>query len=514
MSMVASPLPRSRPSEQAVRAGSLLRLLDALRDDALGMHSLMVLRHGAVIAEGYWAPYAASRRHLVYSLSKTLTATAIGILVAQGRLRVDDRILDVLPATAATETAAPEWRNVRIEHCLSMTVGHEVDAWNSVDVMKGDWLAQCLAIPPTKPPGTFFAYNQIAIYLLAHVARAASGGEGLVRVLRPLLNSLGILGVDDATDERLMWLRDGDGVELGYSGAFVHTETLAKFGLLYLRGGVWTDGVRHLTEDFVAQATRAYLRTPIDPSFPTDWKRGYGYTLWQNRHGFRGDGAYGQFMIVLPAYDAVVVVTGEENDMQAVMEHIWNHLLPACLGHGDDPDSGENSTRDDDANDADDEKELADRLAHLTVPAPAPKFLPSPPEVSSAFTFVHNAPQSLPGFWTRANVETGEVSNRSSTLRLERKDTWLDVSVGTNGAWEETMLEADGTVVYFVASGGWTTSTDYVVDIRVIETPHVIRIRGSSETGLATIVWSTNPLHGPDPFYNSPHNTRAGKGLQ
>ena len=307
-------LPRSTPSAQGVDAAGLLDLVDAVEGGNLGLHSLMVVRHGRVVAEGWWRPYAADRVHLAYSLSKTVTATAVGFLAQEGRLSLDDRVLDHFPDLDRS-AVAPGWEDVRVRHCLSMTVGHEEDAWGRVfDRMSGtdfgdtgDWVPRVFAIEPTQPQGTVFAYNQVATYLLAVIVRQLAG-VGVSEVLRPrLLVPLGL--------PEIPWHRDPLGRELGFTGAHLRTEAIASIAQLYLDRGRW-DGRQLLSESWVDEATRAFGPLNEDPNADEDWGRGYGYSFWMQRFGFRGDGAYGQFLVVLPEHDTVVARTAEQERVQ------------------------------------------------------------------------------------------------------------------------------------------------------------------------------------------------------
>lgn len=194
----------------------------------------------------------------------------------------------------------------------------------------------------TRSPGTVFAYNQPCTYTLAEIVRRVTGGS-LVAWLRPHL--LDPLGIGD-----LAWRRDDTGAELGYSGCYAPTDAVAKLGQLYLQGGVW-DGERILDADWVEQATSTQVANP-DEANP-DWSQGYGFQFWMARHGFRGDGAYGQFCVVLPEQDVVLAMTGQSLDMQAVLDAVWQHLLPAV----------------DRASDAASASALEARLAALGLPA-------------------------------------------------------------------------------------------------------------------------------------------------
>ena len=123
-----------------------------------------------------------------------------------------------------------------------------------------------------------------------------------------------------------MWVSSPEGINAGAYGLSVRTEDIAKLGQLYLQKGVW-NGKQLIPAAWVAEAT---ARQTSNGSAPTsDWDQGYGYQFWQSRHGFRGDGAFGQYMLILPKYDAVVAITSGVRDMQAVMNLVWDKLLPA-----------------------------------------------------------------------------------------------------------------------------------------------------------------------------------------
>jgi CubicO group peptidase (beta-lactamase class C family) len=174
-----------------------------------------------------------------------------------------------------------------------------------------------LLIPPDREPGTAFAYSQPCTYTLASIIQR-NAGMPLTRYLRPrLLDPLGIGHVG--------WQTFPPGREQGFSGLHARTEDIAKLGLLYLQRGRW-DGVQLIPERWVAEATAKQVSNP-DEANP-DWRQGYGYQFWMSRHGYRGDGAFGQFCVILPEQDTVVATTAYTLDMQAVLDALWAHLLP------------------------------------------------------------------------------------------------------------------------------------------------------------------------------------------
>jgi len=146
----------------------------------------------------------------------------------------------------------------------------------------------------------------------------------LTEYLRPrLFDPLGVGAIG--------WIRDASGREIGYSGMYAATEAVAALGQLYLQGGRRGERQLLLTE-WVAEASRRQVSTELEENI--DWAQGYGYQFWMARHGYRGDGAFGQFCLILPEHDAVMAITAQTEDMQGVLELVWRHLLPALGGPG------------------------------------------------------------------------------------------------------------------------------------------------------------------------------------
>jgi len=313
-----SELPRSTPAAQGVDARGIDAFVAALAPMAdVELHSLMVLRHGHVVAERWWHPYRPDSPHLLYSLSKSFTSTALGFAVAEGLVDLDATALSYFPEFDERVTD-PRSRSIRVRHLASMASGHADDTVDqALRAGAGDLTLGLLLLPPEREPGSFFAYNQPCTNALSAIIARVSGGS-LTEFLRPrLYEPLGV--------EQYGWWIDPLGREQGFSGLHVTTEAIAKLGQVYLDGGRW-QGEQLLSAEWVAEATRAHVTTDRDE---VDWSQGYGFQFWRSRHGYRGDGAYGQLMVILPEADAVVAVTSQSPDMQGVLDQMWAHLLPA-----------------------------------------------------------------------------------------------------------------------------------------------------------------------------------------
>ncbi|MBO0931211.1 serine hydrolase domain-containing protein [Fibrella aquatilis] len=313
-------LPRSLPGLQGVDPAGLLDFLNTVEKASLNVHSLMVVRHGQVVAEGWWAPYASDLKHTLYSLSKSFTSTAMGMAVAEKRLTVDDKVVsffkDQLPDTVSANLAA-----MRVKDLLSMATGHAKD---TAPTFRGkentNWIKTFLAQPVEHEPGTHFVYNSGATYMLSAIVQKLTGQSVLTYLKPRLFGPLGIEGAD--------WEVDPNGINTGGWGLRLRTEDIAKFGQLYLQKGLW-NGKRLIAENWITDATKVQIMQPGTDA-NSDWQQGYGYQFWRCRHdAYRGDGAYGQYCIVMPDQDAVIAITSETANMPAVLNAVWTHILPA-----------------------------------------------------------------------------------------------------------------------------------------------------------------------------------------
>ncbi len=223
-------LPRGTPEEQGVSSAGILGFLDAAAKSTNEFHSFMMVRRGHVIAEGWWAPYRPVANHMLYSLSKSFTSTAVGFAVAEGRLKVDDLVVSFFP-NDPPENAGGNLAALRVKHLLTMSVGHAKDS-TPIITKEENWVKSFLSLPIENPPGSVFLYNSGATYMLSAIVQKISG-QKVIDYLRPrLFAPLQIHGMTWETCPR--------GINTGGWGLAVQTEALAKFGQFYLQKGAWT----------------------------------------------------------------------------------------------------------------------------------------------------------------------------------------------------------------------------------------------------------------------------------
>lgn len=305
------------PEKAGISSEVLLKFLQAADQSGLEFHSFLMLRYGKIVAEAYWKPFEKNHIHTLYSLSKSFTSTAIGLAVKEGLLKETDKIVDFFPGDLPAEPSE-NLKKMEVRHLLSMSTGHGIDTIPKMrESEKESWIRIFLSMPVEYEPGTHFLYNTGATYMLGAVLYKVTG-KTLFDYLTPrLFQPLGITQAD--------WEISPEGLNTGGYGLRITTQDIAKLGQLYLQKGQW-EGKEMLPEAWVTNATSSHIKSYDGQG---DWSQGYCYQFWRCRHDcYRGDGAFGQYCIVMPAQKTIIAITSESKDMQAGMNLIWEHLLP------------------------------------------------------------------------------------------------------------------------------------------------------------------------------------------
>lgn len=445
-------LPRSAPEAQGVSSVGLLAFVEAADQQIDGMHSLMLLRHGHVVAEGWWAPYDARSQHELYSLSKSFTSTAVGMAVAEGKLSVDDEVVKFFPEDAPAEPG-PNLKAMRVRDLLSMAAGHQDETSSAPEKIS---VKAFLAHPVPHKPGTHFKYNTPATFTLSAIVQKQTGLT-VLDYLRPrLFEPLGI--------EQPVWNTNWQGISLGGYGMRVRTEDIARFGQLYLKKGNWR-GKQLIPASWVEAATARQVSNGSNPK--SDWDQGYGFQFWRSRHGaYRGDGAFGQYCIVLPEQDAVVVITSGVKNMQTVLDLVWDKLLPTLQPRRLSSDLGNRM-------------KLERRLASLALRTPEGS--PSSPTAAKVLgrKFVFSANDQK----IESVTLQPDSSGSAMTLVLRANSVESRIACG-HREWKKGRAPfgsyPDEPVA---ASGAWVSDDSYVVKLAAFETPFCLTIKLSFDGG-------------------------------
>lgn len=464
----ASVLPRSRPESQGVSPSALLAFVDEANRKIDSLHSFMLVRHGHVVAEGWWRPYDPQTRHELYSLSKSFTSTAVGLAIADGKLSLDDPVLKFFPDDAP-EKPSKNLQAMRIHDLLRMSTGHQSEP--NVRSSKETWVKTFLSHEVPFKPGTHFLYNTPSTYMLSAIVQKATG-KTVLDYLRPRL--FAPLGIENPT-----WGTSPQGISLGGYGLSIRTEDIARFGQLYLQKGRW-NGQQLVPAAWVEAATARQTSNGSNPA--SDWDQGYGYQFWRARHGaYRGDGAFGQFCIVMPKQDAVIAITSGTRDLQAVLNVVWDKLLPG-LGGEPLPDDDQHS------------RQLQAKLKDLILPTPKANASARLPQGVSGKTFSFSAnEQKLEAMGLEFSGVGGPV-----TLVCQFNGGESKRIVCGQGEWKKGRLAigrlADQPAA---ASGAWTGDGEYTARICLYETPFVFNFRLHFDEKRLRLDWAQNASFSP-----------------
>ncbi|MCK8666651.1 beta-lactamase family protein [Pseudomonas azerbaijanoccidens] len=341
--MTYVPLPRALPHERGVDPQGIVDFLSAVDSAGLELHSFMLYRQGAVVAEAFWRPYSARRRHVQHSATKSWTATAVGLLVDDGRLNLDDKVVSFFPELCPVEISE-NLAAMTVEDLLTMRTGHPRGIsggdWRN---LKTSWVEAFLHEPVTVPPGKDFIYSSASSFMLSAIVTRVSGQTLHALLQERVLDYLGMDGLE--------WDLAPGGFNSGGNGLSCTTEDSLKFGVLHLNRGQW-QGRQLLSPQWIADATRnqvddvwmgefdgkQYLPRSKD-SHTESRQEGYGYQWWMTEHGgYYASGVFGQYCMVLPDQDTVIAFTcGLRLGEKRLKAAIWEHLFPALGREASEP---------------------------------------------------------------------------------------------------------------------------------------------------------------------------------
>jgi hypothetical protein len=296
---------------------TFLDLVEALERVCPNMHGLAVSRGDGPESTAFWDPYSGDEPQHLFSVSKSFTAMAAMFAVQEGIWSLDDYVADAYPDKLPSDPSE-HLRAMTLQDLLTMSAGHaeEPPVWDRPD----DWAAEFFAKEVPHRPGTHFLYNTPATYMVAHWLNRLTG-EDLVAYLQPRLFKP--LGIDGSR-----WMRAPGGVRAGGFGLSLRLNDLHRFGRFLLHRG---EGL--LEEELIDLATSPVVSNGSNPD--DDWNQGYGFQFWRSRQGaYRGDGAFGQFIVVQPETGWVVAIHSETSDMQSILSVLWE-VLPGLEVEGE-----------------------------------------------------------------------------------------------------------------------------------------------------------------------------------
>ena len=326
-------LPRTNASpEIAAAVDSFINATQTrpVAPDSITLHSIMILKHGEVVYEKWLNGQDAATPHPMFSVSKTFTATAVGLAINEGKLNLNDPVVKFFPDKLPAEPS-DNLKAMTVRDLLTMTCGHDVEP-SSANRDSVDWVEGFLSWPVVHKPGEYYLYNSIGTYMLSAIVQQVTGEKLIDYLDTRLFQPLHI--------NRPEWEESPQGINCGGWGLSLKTEDMAKMGQLFLQKGMW-NGKQIVPAEWLKEMSS--YQVPSAPSGTrfedlekaglnkdnNEWVQGYGYQMWICRHNaFRADGFAGQYIMVFPDRDAVLVLTTSSSLYQPYMDLIWEYLLP------------------------------------------------------------------------------------------------------------------------------------------------------------------------------------------
>ena len=485
---------RCAPESVGIRSEAVLELLDKLEQDYTEIHSIMIMRHDRIAAEGWWAPYGPGLRHMMMSASKTFAGAAVGIAVREGITSLDEKVVDIFPEYLP-ETVSDNLASVRVRDLLCMGSGsdHEVP-------VDQDWPRNLFNETEfVHVPGTEFLYNNAPATLLAYIIKKKTGLD-LPEYLRERLFDK--IGIDH---DNVTWFKAPNSVTFAPGGFHCTTEDLLRLMRLYLHGGVW-DGERILDEEYVQLATSRRIDSSnifgyAEQDRFSDNVFGYGYMMWMSHGdmGYRAEGAYGQFGIVIPRLDMIVAITQTSSESpvsQTTLDQVWEFV--GTVADGPLPEDAEAQAR------------LANRLARLAVkadPCNPHGVFPS----GKAYRTARAGAKPYVLFYDpiRGSNEAEAMTGLTEfSFREDRRARMVTMSATVNGHAYELPIPTDGTralvrlpeMIYAdeaMLSGYWQDASTFVVRFRWYETCFTKELTFRFEGDRCVV--DERMVHGDDP---------------
>ncbi|MGN0141668.1 MAG: serine hydrolase domain-containing protein [Roseburia sp.] len=312
---------KGTPEENGIPSVCIENFIDRLARRGIPMHSILLLRHDRLVAEGYYAPYRADTLHRMFSISKSFTSIAIGLLADEGKLALDDKIVTYFPDKVPSDVH-PWISAMTIRDMLMMRTCHASTTYK-VD-MKRDWVQSFFTEQPTHPSGKIFHYDTSSAHTLSALVERLSG----MPMLSYLKKKLAPLGLSEAS----YMLTDPFGVSMGGSGLVATPMDLLRFGYFIAHRGL-VEGQQLLSSSYIDTAVSCLTATMVTGPVPSECC-GYGYQFWRNeRNGYTCYGMGGQFILFIPDADLILVTTADTQGIGGGNQQIHDALFEEILPH-------------------------------------------------------------------------------------------------------------------------------------------------------------------------------------
>ncbi|MBQ2957065.1 MAG: serine hydrolase [Clostridia bacterium] len=314
----------TEPEQAGIPSGAIERFIDRLEGSRLCMHDFVMIKNGGILAEAYWKPFHADRKHRMYSVSKSFVSIAVGVMIGEGRLSLEDHVADYFPEKLP-ENPHPYILEMTVRDLLMMSTCHNRCSYDNRDA---DWVATFFNRKPSHRAGRVFSYDTAATVVLNAIVEKLAG-EPFLEYLRPrFLDPLGV--------SKDVWcVQRPEGGSWGGSGVMVTAMDLARVAQCCMHGGKH-EGKQLIPEWYIREATTRQIDNRTSEADP-EWQFGYGYQFWCTRNGgFAMNGMGSQFAICLPKYDFILITNGDTQEVKTgasvILNALWTEVYPYLDG--------------------------------------------------------------------------------------------------------------------------------------------------------------------------------------
>ena len=446
---------RTSPESVGLPSYTISGLLNNLEKENIELHSIMILRHGKVCAEGWWQPYSKNQLHNVHSFTKSFVSSAFGMLVEEGKASTEDYVLSYFPEEAP-ENPSENLKNIKVRHLLSMSCGHHEEP----RIRDKDFVKAFLSHPVDHEPGIYFRYNSSATHLVSRIIHKITGKDFLEFLEDRLFKPMGFGEMSCSLNV--------DGFPSGGGGLALKTEDMAKLAQIYLNNGKW-NGEELIPEKWIETATKPQVDNSNGEHRDgnEDWEAGYGYQMWmnKNRHSYRFDGAFGQEAFVCPDEDLAVIFTAASYRLGDIFElirrYILNNLSDAALPEN-----------------AGAAEELKNKLDSLTLPELKVTSKSLMQDAASGkklklqknnLTFIASGSFMNEPILEGATAITPIFEGNSLSLLIENEEKSVTLNAGMNGEAIKNVIETEKDALELYASAKWLDQNILSVTYRTLK---------------------------------------------
>jgi CubicO group peptidase (beta-lactamase class C family) len=446
-------LERCSPESKGVKSSLILDFLKAAKGEGYALNSFMLYSRGAVISEGWWAPYKPHIPHMMHSATKSFLSVAVGLAISEGYFSLGDKVISFFP-DKAPENPDPYLAKMTVENLLTHRSGHFTSMLGSWRGIKTSWIDEFFKMQVKFEPGTRFLYSSATSFMLSAIIQRTTGQCTYGYLMPRLFQPLGMTSIK--------WDIAPDDINPGGSGIRCCTSDLLKLAILHLDGGMWK-GQRILPKEWVVEATTSKLGSQ------------YGYQWWTGPdESFYAHGMFGQFAFSFPKYEAILVTTGSiqtgKDDLKSL---VWRHFPAVFESGGDLPDSSN--------------EDLSRFLRELHVTTPLPIHITTEfPDISGRLFVAKSNADNLQGF----SFNFGENScvfyiwdDRGGVHRVDvGLDRWIEGKTTLPGACLHHGY--DPLAMQVAARGAWSSPDTFEIVLQFVQTAFQdhLRIRVISNT--------------------------------